>query len=370
MTRTNSKLRKAAVLLRSVDADTAAALLAQLSSAEAASLREAIRSLGPIDPDEQAEVVAEFRRESPLANEQAGSGVELTISSLNDGNASENVSQPVGAGGKRFHFLEHAQPGTIASYLSREHAQTVAVVLSHLAPSAAAGVLAALPKKLQLDAMERLSLLGETDSDSVAVLERELEAWVAKRGNAGIRSRRQDAVASILAAADATTREALLTNLTTHKSPLASQFAPARDKCTPSRRRPPVDEYRAAASRSVYETERHQRNNSPSPQPPIPRPQHRIAFDQLTHLDGPTLAKLLGAADPNVLALALAGSRDELVDRICEQMPKRTAKMFRRELRRLGPTRLSDVEAAQRSVAELASQQLAERHARMDFSLA
>ena len=72
---------------------------------------------------------------------------------------------------------------------------------------------------------------------------------------------------------------------------------------------------------------------------------------------------MLGAADPNVLALALAGSGDELVDRICEQMPKRIAKAFRRELRKLGPTRLSDVEAAQRAIAELAAQQLTERQA-------
>ncbi len=64
-------------------------------------------------------------------------------------------------------------------------------------------------------------------------------------------------------------------------------------------------------------------------------------------------------ADANVLALALAGSRDEMVDRICEQMPKRTARMFRRELRRLGPTRLSDVEAAKRAIAQIAVRQMA-----------
>jgi flagellar motor switch protein FliG len=84
----------------------------------------------------------------------------------------------------------------------------------------------------------------------------------------------------------------------------------------------------------------------------------------LIHLDDRTLANVLREVDANALALALAGSDDVLVDRICDQMPKRMAKTFRRELRRLGPTRLSDVEAAQRLVAHHAALQLAQRRPR------
>jgi flagellar motor switch protein FliG len=47
----SANLRKAAVLLRGLDADTAAMLLGQLSAEEAAALREAMRGLGPVDPD-------------------------------------------------------------------------------------------------------------------------------------------------------------------------------------------------------------------------------------------------------------------------------------------------------------------------------
>jgi flagellar motor switch protein FliG len=57
-----------------------------------------------------------------------------------------------------------------------------------------------------------------------------------------------------------------------------------------------------------------------------------------------------------LLVLALAGSSEELVERIAGQMPKRTAKAFRRQLHKLGPTRLSDVEAAQLAVASAAAQ--------------
>jgi flagellar motor switch protein FliG len=45
-------------------------------------------------------------------------------------------------------------------------------------------------------------------------------------------------------------------------------------------------------------------------------------------------------------------------------MPRRTAKAFRRQLGRLGPTRLSDVEEAQRLVAAAAARRLTDRRPR------
>ena len=70
---------------------------------------------------------------------------------------------------------------------------------------------------------------------------------------------------------------------------------------------------------------------------------------------------VLHEVDANVLVLALTGSSEELVDRITAQMPKRTAKAFRRQLRKPGPTRLSDVESAQQIVADAAAQIITRR---------
>ncbi len=366
MTNTLSNLRKAAVLLRSVDANTAATLLAQLSSEEAASLREAVRALGPVDPDEQADVLAEFCREKPLANEPASRGVELSLSMKNESLGPKQLPAAK-SHGKRFDFLETAPANTLASHLAREHTQTIAVVLSHIAPARAAAVLAALPEKLQADTMERLSNLGDTDAEIVTVLEAELATWVKTRsGDAGNRVRRRDSVLSILAAADAKTRNVIVANLRTHNAALATQIEPAPRERTRPVPKPRLDEYRVIRSMA-----KRQYANSQSAGPqlrldsiaPPPAPKHpalpRVDFDHLTHADSRTLARLLGAADPNVLALALAGSNDELVERVCDQMPKRVAKAFRRELRRMGPTRLSDVEAAQQAIADLAATQIA-----------
>lgn len=377
MTNTSSNLRKAAVFLRSVDADTAASLLAQLSTEEAAAIREAIRQLGPLDPEEQADVVAEFRRERPFATEPVHRGVELAISSSGDPHVSPDSSTSRREMGKRFEFLEVASASTLASHLAREHAQTIAVVLSHLVPDRAASVLAALPEKVQTETMQRLSNLGDTNAEVVTVLERELSDWVKRRGGESPSGRRhRDTVASILAAADLKTREAIVANLKKRDAALADALhGPARvGSRSPQRQQ--TEEYRIVRSiakrqqvnqqlRSLMPSQaptEPEREPQPETRPTTLRPAlPRIEFDHLIHLDTLMLSRLLAVADPTVLALALVGSRDDLVDRICDQMPKRVAKSFRRELRRMGPTRLSDVEAAQRVIAEIAAGQLAEQ---------
>ena len=401
-------LRKAAVLFRSLDSDTAAVMLAQLSPDEASSLRAAIRELGAIDPEEQADIAAEFRRSRPTAAEKKG-GVELSLSSAGEAaqtagptfsalqpNSSATASRPPAHG--RFEFLAQASTSALVAFLSREHAQTIAVVLAHLAAERAAAVLAALPEKLQAETIERLSALGDADPESVMVLERELAAWLATRGeDRGALARRRETVTNILAAADAKTRRGILSKLRMHNSALAEQIEPASSTLDaggvelpsrPERRRERLDsltDFDATQAADVTARIRRQlaipsaTMNRPRPAskprgaaaqttetPPVAPPAQqpalpRVEFDHLIHLDTPALNALLRETDPNVLAIALVGSHEEFVERICGLMPKRVARAFRRELRKLGPMRLSDVEMAQRAVAETAVRQMVKR---------
>ncbi len=359
MTNITPNMRKAAVMLRTLDGDTAALMLGQLSPNEAAAIRSAMRALGPIDVDEQAEVVAELRGDRPQKNTSTTADVELSLSSsYKKEEIAEQLAVSGTAGGsKRFEFLERAPTAALVPYLAREHVQTIAVVLSHLPPQRAAAILDSLPQKLQAETSERLSTLGETDPESVVVLERELAAWVALRSGGRPRVRR-DTMAAILAAADAKTRSRLLSNLKNHDVALANQVSanpPAQPHSAQKRRSQVQKQIRAGK----VDARRENRVDRAAVLAALPLP--RVKFDDLIHLDSRTLASILRQADANVLALALVGSRDELVDRICEQMPKRTARAFRRELRRLGPTRLSDVEAAQQAVAHIAERQFAEQ---------
>jgi flagellar motor switch protein FliG len=353
MTMIDPNLRKAAVLLRSLDADTAAMMLGQLSPDETSAIRSAMRALGAVESDEQANVVAELRRSQPGRKTPTAGDVELSLSSAFDDELGAPYSvQSTAVGGQRFEFLASAPTHTLVRYLAREHVQTIAVVLSHLAPERAAAVLAALPQRTQADTIERLSALGETDPETVSVLERELEAWITKRDGARSGGRRRDTMTAILAAADAKARTSILRNMKSHHATQASQLAAKKAALS----------YAAPAkAKPALKLDRRPERPAPHRTTSSARTAPRVVFDDLIRFDARLLASVLRQVDANILALALAGSRDELVDRICEQMPKRTARTFRRELRRLGPTRLSDVEAAQHAVARIASRQVTER---------
>jgi flagellar motor switch protein FliG len=290
--------------------------------------------------------------------------VELSLSSsfasesYGERAAVRDVSDSFVNSTNRFDFLENAPTHALVPHLAREHAQTIAVVLSHLPPERAAAVLAALPQKVQAETVERLSTLGETDPECVTVLKRELESWAAKRDGArNDHGRRRDMMAAILAAADAKSRGQILSNMKDHKAAVAKQFSP-QNEGRPMVKVAPAKPQAATVSVRAGEAPVRQPSLAPVPRVEVRLP--RIEFDDLAQLDSRALSALLRQVEPNVLALALAGSREELVDRICEQMPKRTGREFRRQLRRLGPTRLSDVEGAQRAVAQIAARQLAE----------
>jgi flagellar motor switch protein FliG len=368
---TSANLRKAAVLLRSLDSDTATLMLGQLSTAEAAAIRAALRDLGPLDQEEQADVAAEFRRVRPMVGENAASAVELSLSSSATGETAEaNGLKEPPRPTQRFDFLVGASTTAVVAMLIREHAQTVAVVLAHLAPERAAAILAALPERLQADTMERLSVLGETDAESVTVIERELAVWLATRTeDRGAMARRRESVTKILAATDPKTRRSIVSNLRMRGTAIAAEIAPLEligEKLQTNPQNPllRLHSTQPANVRSVSKNQLISDRAPARPLPPPsmrPTPHLRVEFDQLVHFDTAALSAVLREVDANVLALALAGSHDELVDRIASQMPKRTARVFRRELRKLGPTKLSDVEGAQRIVAESATRYLVQR---------
>jgi flagellar motor switch protein FliG len=78
------------------------------------------------------------------------------------------------------------------------------------------------------------------------------------------------------------------------------------------------------------------------------------AFAELGQLRNKDLTTVLQRADPEVLVLALAGADASFVERAMGCLPASQARLLRRALKHLGPTRLSDVQEAQQSLADLA----------------
>ncbi|MBX7169196.1 MAG: hypothetical protein K1X74_22880 [Pirellulales bacterium] len=310
-------LRKAAILVASLEPEAAERVLDLLGDAQARLVREALIRLPAIEPSEQQQIIEEFLRVGPWDGAgaepvpPAPTGVELGGSLA----AWQPAPQPEAAepdavvdpSAAPFDFLHTAHSQHVAPFLSQEHPQTIALVVSHLAPERAAEILARLPADVQLEVVARLVDLDEAHPEMVRAVERGLESRLSvqsqrlQRRSAGVAR-----VMSILAASDRALADRIVGNLQYFDPDLADALAP-----------------------------------------------RTWSFDDVLRLDNASLAALLAAAPHELVVLALAGSNEGFTHRVLALFGPRDAAALEQQLATLGPTRLSDVETAQHELAEL-----------------
>ncbi len=354
-------LRKAALLIRSLDADSSAVLLGQLSDDEAQAVRCAIRDLGEVDPLEQEELRSELRA-APFEDPVTESGVELTLSTDLD-NPLSNVPPPVDQSvidtDQPFGWLEGGDLPSLAAILEREHLSTVAVVLSHLPPQRASEVLSALPPVRRAAALERLADLGESDRASLEVIEKELADWI--RAQKAERQRRADrliSIQAILRHSSPSTCDSVLSEIAMHDESLAREIGRVRSTTRDARPRLPSRpigaqaatlEHRGIASVPTKESTPPSSEVVPTAAPP------QFAFERLVELTDIQLAELLRSCSSDCVVLALAGASKQLARRIESRLPKSVVKELRRRMHNLSSVRLSDFAKAQERVASVAA---------------
>ncbi|HEY2893563.1 MAG TPA: FliG C-terminal domain-containing protein [Pirellulales bacterium] len=308
----NRNLRKAAVLVASLDPQNAAAVLAHMTPAQADAVRQAVCSLEKLDPREQRRVIEEFFRVGPLVPARQPSGLELDDRLGKQLSDTSTDAPPADAPttDEPFKLLHKAPTGWLAPLLEREHPQTIAVVVSRLTPQRAAELLSGFAAELQLEIARRLVDLDETDASVLAEVEHGLESWLCqqargdKKRTAGL-----TALKNILGAASPEAKENILANLARHDRKLAAR---------------------------------------------VKSPPRKLEFAELEQLENASLGMVVRNVRSELLVLALAGAEPEFVERVYEVLPPEDAQSLAEALRKLGPTRLRDVEHAQHELAQCA----------------
>ena len=307
-------IRKVAILVASLDRATADAMLERLGPEQTRRVRQTIVDLGQIDAREQRRVIEDFFRAGPGLPENYPPGVEVDgrlagrLAVPQPRPAPDQPSRWPPAGVRPFRFLHEAEAEKLARVLAGERPQTISLVLSHLPPEQAGGVLARLQPALQSDVIRRLVDLEETDPEILRDVERALQSRLSqqvhmqRRRVAGLQ-----AVSGILEASGELVAEQILDNLAVHDQPLAEKLS-------------------------------------------LPA----LAFEDLAHCSDAALAAVFQAAEPELAMTALVGAPPELIDRILRRFDAPEAKTVRHKLDHPGPIRLSDVEGARQQIADLA----------------
>lgn len=377
LTKSPANLRKAAVLIRSLDSESATVLLSQLSADEARAVRQAMHELGEVDPAEQEELRDALRKPEKEIQPDDQGGVEFAFSTPTTyaahGPSSIEVptetqpAEPVSAS-QPFEWLDCNDLPSLATMLEREHLSTVAVVLSHLTPERASKVLAALPPRRRSAAIERLADLGESDRSSLEVIEHQLADWIAtQKAERQRRADRLTAIQSILKHSSPQTCRGVLADISQHDQSLVTEIGDIHgNQSSPKLPEPTVGlggqasalklPDRAASQLLEPTTQQQVQKYAPpkrEPTPPILKVP-AFAFEQLTQLDRTQLAKLFAHCPSDSVVKALANAPEAVMKHVERSLAKSITKELRRRIHGLSSVRLAELADAQQQVAMVA----------------
>jgi flagellar motor switch protein FliG len=362
----SERIRRAAILVASVEETVAEQMLAALPRAEAVKILAELEQLGDVDADEQQDVLDEFRRagRQPASAENA---VEFTYSASQVAAAPPHLSADAAKAAEASGRVadvnnDHAgEARLMAELLVEEHPQIVAAALSRLNHDQAAAVFATLPASLQAEVVDRLANLQPADEDAVQELQTQLQQRVERH-----RERRERAAAGaelarkILAKTPPAQQVALLARLspadasTKHGAATAHSSQQAHETAIAMQRLGGFA--RSSVEPTVDET---WTNEAESDEVESVAPQDVNVEDcsrELEQLTDDQLLEALRAADEQTVQQALAVSSEQFLKRVAGKLRRRQAARLRKAVRAIGPTPLVELRASQNALLRMARQ--------------
>ncbi len=214
---TTETLRKAAVLVASLDRDTADALLDQMPSEQAAQIRQMIIGIDTVSASEAHTAIEDFLGVTASDEDTyvGNSDVETTFGSAitSPHTAAEPVPQT--SRGLDEH-LANASDKSLVELLSDEQSQTIAVVLARVSAERASGIVARLPIEKQADVLQRIVEADRLSTRLDDAIADEFESWLIGRlESAKQRSELVSRLSKIVGAAPPETQQRILANLAT-----------------------------------------------------------------------------------------------------------------------------------------------------------
>ncbi|HET9078182.1 MAG TPA: flagellar motor switch protein FliG [Acidimicrobiales bacterium] len=307
--------QRAAIVLAQLDENRANKVLRSLNEIDVVEIMSAMVALPALGADEVKGVLRDFTSmaEGFVAVSQGGVDVarKLLRERLGGSRADEVLEDLVEV--KATHplaFLHRVDVRQIGTLIGEEHPQTIAVVLAHLPAESSAQLLADMGEETRVDIVRRLATMGRISPAAIRVVADVLEQKAASLLRGGSSSTNavggMDPTVAILNLTDRSTEKQILNRLEEEDPVLA-------------------------------ETIRNQ----------------MFVFDDIVSLDDRSLQMILRHVVPKDLAVALKSGSEEIRSRFVKNMSERAAADLLEEIEVLGPTRVSQVEAAQSAIVKV-----------------
>ena len=172
--------QKAAAVVVSLGADKASLIYQYIDASDLETLTLEVARLGMLDAQQTEDVLSEFYQNCMTQKAVTEGGLEYARTVLEKafGAATatsllEKVTKSLK--NREFAFLDKADVKSLYSALQNERPQTVALVLSYVDPSKAAGVIEQLPPERQVRVVESIATMESASPAAVKIIEAEME---------------------------------------------------------------------------------------------------------------------------------------------------------------------------------------------------
>lgn len=304
--------QKAAILLMSLDVDTAAKVFKQLSLEEVEQIALEITNLQDLPTQIVDQVLEEFYQVMTAQSFMLEGGLEYAQMILEKSYGYDRAKEIVEkirvlTSVRGFSILKKADPQQLANFLSKEHPQTIALILSHLPPDQSAEVLAEFNEQLRIDTVLRIAKLGKVSPQLLQevehvvdqIAEQTLAQNLASAGGAQL-------VANILNKSNTTIAKSMLEHIEEKDFGMASEI-----------------------KRLMF------------------------LFEDIVTIDDRGIQRILREVDKRDLALALKVADEKIKQKIFKNMSERAAAVVKEELEFMGPVKLKEVESAQMRIVDI-----------------
>ncbi|GAB5466587.1 MAG: flagellar motor switch protein FliG [Candidatus Kapaibacteriales bacterium] len=303
--------QKAAILLMSMEVDVAAKVFKELEMKEVEHIAVEITNLRDINPEIIENVIEEFYQLMTASNYMVEGGLEYARNILEKTYGPERAREIIEkirvlTTVRGFSILKNADPQQLANFLSKEHPQTIALILSHLTPDQSADVLNEFPDETRAEAIMRIATIGKVSPSLVSEIEHVVDQIA------------ESTLSQDLASAGGVKLVANILNKS--NTAIAKQMLES------------IEEQDYAMSIEIKRL--------------------MFLFEDIVLIDDKGIQRLLRDIDKKDLALSLKVADETISDKIFKNMSERAAEVIKEEIEFMGPVKLKDVEAAQMRIVD------------------
>ncbi len=304
-------LRRTAILMLTLDEDTAAGVMKQMGSGDVQRVSLEMAKITSISHEELNVVLKEFMddAEQHAAVNFEDEHLRAILTKALGAEKAESIlddiveDQQATFGIDKLNLMDSS---TVAEMIREEHPQIIATILVHLERNQASDILEMFETPLRNDVILRIATFSGVQplalQELTEVLSSMLDGQNLKRSKMG----------------GARTAAEILNNMGTTQEEAAISA---------------VRDYNEELAQKIQD--------------------EMLLFENLLELDDRSIQLLLGEVDQNVLVVALKGASPELQEKFLNGMSTRGAEMFREDMESRGPLRISQVEAEQKAILQI-----------------